>query len=298
MDLGGASTQISFIPKEDIEDPKEKKEFSLYGYPYTIYTHSYLCYGLNEALRKTLVNTITGQDVKKPINAPCYPKGYTNTTSVKSLYVLPCISAPPPSSEQVTLMGTGQFAQCRTLVQSIFNFSACGNRTQCSFDGVYQPPVVGAFYAFSAFHTIFRFLNLTTGQSLMEVNSTIWSFCSREWSELKSSYPGVEPDHLRDCCPSSIYILTLLLDAYKFNATTWSSIRFVKQEDNTDIGWTLGYMLNLTNMIPADHVITLKAHDNNIWGAAITFIIFSLLLRLYMLFNNVKRLCQYGAGQY
>lgn len=46
------------------------------------------------------------------------------------------------------------------------------------------------------------------------------------------------------------------------------------------MGWTLGYMLNLTNMVPPKALARLKGHRPSLWAAAITFIILTLLLGL------------------
>lgn len=52
LDLGGASTQITFMPEGSALSRNETSEFTLYGYSYNIYTHSYLCYGQNEMLKR------------------------------------------------------------------------------------------------------------------------------------------------------------------------------------------------------------------------------------------------------
>lgn len=56
MDLGGASTQIAFEVQED-GTGEDYMHIQLYGYPYTVYTHSFLCYGKNEA-EKTLLDKV------------------------------------------------------------------------------------------------------------------------------------------------------------------------------------------------------------------------------------------------
>lgn len=53
---------------------------------------------------------------------------------------------------------------------------------------------------------------------------------------------------------------------------------FPGQAANTDIGWTLGYMLNLTNMIPAETMEQVKGHSQDTWIAAIFFIILTLAI--------------------
>lgn len=53
LDMGGASTQITFYPDkpEDLPDAY-KSSLLLYGEQYHIYSHSYLCFGLNETTRR------------------------------------------------------------------------------------------------------------------------------------------------------------------------------------------------------------------------------------------------------
>ncbi|XP_071981462.1 ectonucleoside triphosphate diphosphohydrolase 8-like [Engystomops pustulosus] len=290
LDLGGASTQISFIPKANIEDVTEKAVFKLYGFPYTIYTHSFLCYGQNQALKQMLVKATQGQDLTNPVSIPCYPKDYEETLTLQSLYNSPCTvkSAPPSLTQSFKVIGTGDATQCYQLLKTIFNFTACSGKDQCSFDGVYQPPVVGNFFAFSAFFYTFDFLNLTSGQNLSTVISTVETFCARSWSDLQASFPKEKKDRLRDYCANANYIRSLLLDAYHFNAESWKSISFMKQAANTDIGWTLGYMLNLTNMIPSEAPSSMRVQTYSVWVAAVFFVVFSLALVLLMLFLYFK----------
>lgn len=48
MDLGGASTQITFETPGAVGSPGNQVTLKLYGQSYQVYTHSYLCYGMNE----------------------------------------------------------------------------------------------------------------------------------------------------------------------------------------------------------------------------------------------------------
>ncbi|KAM4661988.1 ectonucleoside triphosphate diphosphohydrolase 8-like [Discoglossus pictus] len=277
MDLGGASTQMTFHPSAPIQDKNTEMVFRLYGYDYTIYTHSYLCYGQDQAIKKLLVEFITSPG--GVIRHPCYPRGYRENVTMSSVYNSPCVpqySGDP--QDNVTIEGTGDPAVCRGSLRKIFNFTNCEN--DCAFNGVYQPPVEGKFYAFSAFYYTFNFLNLTCGQTLDATNGTIWDFCSQSWSTLLELYPLENKKRLSEYCTSANYILTLLLDGYKFKSQTWSNIQFTKQAGNADIGWTLGYMLNLTNMIPSEAPSLLKAQDTSLWAAAIFFIVLSLTAAL------------------
>ncbi|NWX14156.1 ENTP8 diphosphohydrolase, partial [Aegotheles bennettii] len=283
LDLGGASTQISFMPQGSEMNWKEVSKLTLYGYNYNIYTQSYLCYGQDEVLRRLAKELIVVRG-ELGVHHPCYPKDYRETISLSSFLTSPCTSPSDPpltlGDREVTLEGRGNASGCLAAIRKLFNFSACGQRQDCTFGGVSQPPARGLFIAFSAFYYNFRFLNLTQGQTLPTVRGTIERFCTRTWEDLSSSYPEENPERLPKYCTNANYILTLLLHAYRFNESSWNNISFRRKAGSADIGWTLGYMLNLTNMIPAEVPVQVKGHVPSLWAAAVTFLILSLALGL------------------
>ncbi|XP_009942993.2 ectonucleoside triphosphate diphosphohydrolase 8-like [Opisthocomus hoazin] len=284
LDLGGASTQISFMPEGSVINWNEASKFMLYGYNYSIYTHSYLCYGQNEMLKRLAKQLIVESSSSTRVDHPCYPKDYSENISLSSFRTSACTNQSDPrltlDDRNVTLEGRGNATACLAAIKKLFNFSACGQSQDCTFDGIYQPPVSGKFMAFSAFYYNFKFLNLTEGQSLATVRETIEHFCTRGWEDLSSSYPEENPDRLPKYCANANYILTLLLDAYKFSETSWNNIFFQMKAGSSDVGWTLGYMLNLTNMIPAEVPARVKGHVPSLWAVAVTFIILTLTLGL------------------
>ncbi|NXK66212.1 ENTP8 diphosphohydrolase, partial [Sylvietta virens] len=283
LDLGGASTQITFMPEGSVLSQNEASEFTLYGYSYNIYTHSYLCYGQNEMLKrleKELIVSWGGEDFTCPQKLSFWPE-QRHAGSLKLI----CLCGRGNEIKQsenytVTLEGRGNASACRAALRKLFNFSACGQSQDCSFDGVYQPPLRGQFIAFSAFYYNFKFLNLTEGQPLAEVREAIEGLCTRSWEDLSSSYPKENPKRLPKYCANANYILTLLLDAYKFNETSWNNIFFQMKAGSADVGWTLGSVLNLTNMLPPEAPARLKGHRPSLWAAAVIFIILTLVLGL------------------
>ncbi|XP_063265517.1 ectonucleoside triphosphate diphosphohydrolase 8 isoform X2 [Prinia subflava] len=283
LDLGGASTQITFQPGVPVQDRNTSVFFRLYGTNYSLYSHSYLCYGQTQAL-KMLLAALHQASSSARISHPCYPRGYQENLTVAELYDSPCVRAPSSASPGLVLRvtGTGDPGACGTAVQRLFNFS-CGAQWPCAFNGVYQPPVRGQFFAFAGFYYTFHFLNLTHQQSLSEVNTTVLSFCRRNWTELVQSFPQ-DLKYLHTYCSVAIYILTLLLDGYKFNEHTWSNIHFSRQAANTDIGWTLGFMLNFTNMIPAEALRHVKGHQPGLWAGAVSFLVLAIVTGLVAVF--------------
>ncbi|MGH0169872.1 UNVERIFIED_CONTAM: hypothetical protein FKN15_057760 [Acipenser sinensis] len=105
---------------------------------------------------------------------------------------------------------------------------------------------------FSAFFYTFDFLKLAPQSSLDVTKKTTEEFCKRDWSSLKTDFPTEKENNLREYCATSYYITTLLADAYKFDNQSWNKIVFEKKADDADIGWMLGYTLNLTNLIPTE----------------------------------------------
>lgn len=92
---------------------------------------------------------------------------------------------------------------------------------------------------------------------------------------MENSYPGQER-WLPDYCASGLYILTLLRDGYGFREESWPSIEFQKQAGGTDFGWTLGYMLNLTGMIPAEAPAEGRAQSYGVWLAGVALAVLTL----------------------
>lgn len=52
------------------------------------------------------------------------------------------------------------------------------------------------------------------------------------------------------------------------------------QAGNTDIGWTLGFMLNLTNTIPTEALEHIKGQQPSLWAGAISFIVLAIVTGL------------------
>ncbi|XP_042545350.1 ectonucleoside triphosphate diphosphohydrolase 1 isoform X4 [Dipodomys spectabilis] len=191
LDLGGASTQITFVPLNyTVESPENSLQFRLYGKDYTVYTHSFLCYGKDQALWQKLAKDIQ---------------------------------------------------------------------------------------AFSAFYFVMDFLNLTSEKvsSEEQMIEIMGNFCSKSWEEVKTSFPEIKEKYLSEYCFSGAYILSLLLQGYHFTNDSWEQIHFMGKVEGSNAGWTLGYMLNLTNMIPAEQPSSARLpHSTYIF----LMVLFSLIL--------------------
>uniref|UniRef100_A0A663MGH2 Ectonucleoside triphosphate diphosphohydrolase 3 n=1 Tax=Athene cunicularia TaxID=194338 RepID=A0A663MGH2_ATHCN len=247
LDLGGASTQISFISEEPQENFNSTLQVKLYGYSYNVYTHSFQCYGRDEAEKRLLALLLQ-------VRNPCYPQNYSTALTMKYFSGSLCTQSLRPANyypnQLVNFHGTGDPGLCQEMVSLLFNFTACRDGEDCPFNGIHQPKVKGSFVAFSGFYYTINALNLSGHFSLADFNSSMWFLCSQSW--LQFMLPKFEETYARSYCFSASFIYYLLVHGYNFDAETWPQIRFQKEVGNSSIAWSLGYMLSLTNMIPAE----------------------------------------------
>ncbi|XP_051529955.1 ectonucleoside triphosphate diphosphohydrolase 1-like isoform X1 [Myxocyprinus asiaticus] len=297
LDLGGASTQITFVPKHDIESVNNSIDFRLYGNDYHLYTHSFLCYGKDQVLKLSMAEKLRSTfavDKTGPIELkdPCFHPGYKVNKTFQSLFDTPCIEVNTFPNKDLTHVGLGNWTKCQQSVRKIFNTSHC-EYSRCSFNGIFQPSVDGNFGAFSAFYFVMNYLNLTT-DTLDNAKQKLTTYCSIPWQKIVENHPNIKEKYLAEYCFSGTYILTLLENGYNFTSKNWKDISFIKKIGESDAGWTLGYMLNLTNMIPAEAPETPLMP----YGGYVTFmLLFSLLILLlifmaYLYFRRSTRTTQ------
>ncbi|XP_036712231.1 ectonucleoside triphosphate diphosphohydrolase 2 isoform X2 [Balaenoptera musculus] len=281
MDLGGASTQITFETASPAEDPASEVQLRLYGQHYRVYTHSFLCYGRDQVLRRLLASALQTHGFH-----PCWPKGYSTHVLLQDVYESPCTAAQRPQtfnrSTKVSLSGSSDPALCRGLISELFNFSSC-RFSRCSFNGIFQPPLAGKFIAFSAFFYTVDFLRTVMGlpvATLQQLEAAVVTICNQTWSErppggrwpyslppafqLQARAPG-ERARLPDYCAGATFVQQLLRRGYGFDERAFGGVTFQKKAGDTAVGWALGYMLNLTNLIPADPPGLRKGTDFSSW---------------------------------
>ncbi|XP_004625557.2 ectonucleoside triphosphate diphosphohydrolase 1 [Octodon degus] len=287
MDLGGASTQITFAPESHTaESPDNFINFRLYGKDYSVYTHSFLCYGKDEALQQKLAKDIEVSS-NGILKDPCFHLGYAKLVNVSKLYTSPCAKRYEKTLpfDEFQIQGTGNYQQCRQSVLELFNTSYCPY-SQCAFNGIFLPPVKGNFGAFSAFYFVMQFLNLTSTKVISQemMSETMRKYCSRPWQEVRTSFPEVHEKFLSEYCFAGTYILSLLLQGYHFTDSSFKDIEFMREIEGNSAGWTLGYMLNLTNMIPAEQPVTAPlSHSTYVF----LMVLFSLILAVALIIGLV-----------
>ncbi|XP_036395718.1 ectonucleoside triphosphate diphosphohydrolase 3 [Megalops cyprinoides] len=292
LDLGGASTQIAFTaPLDEGIGTEGYTRVRLYGYEYNVYTHSFLCYGKNEAEKRVLA-ALAQSSSSTTVENPCFPVGFNTSMPAANIFGSPCTQQPPSydPGQQLHLVGTGDPAGCRAIVQSIFDLASCHGRANCSFAGVYQPDISGDFMAYAGFYYTAAALKLGSSFTLEAFNSTAWAFCSTNWTSLKENY-AIREIYLKSYCYSANYVYTLLVEGYKFTADTWNNIQFKKEVKKNSIAWSLGYMLTLSNMIPAEAKLLRLPMDNSVFAGLLFMFSALAILSLMFLIISLVRSC-------
>uniref|UniRef100_A0A8C9DA85 apyrase n=1 Tax=Panthera leo TaxID=9689 RepID=A0A8C9DA85_PANLE len=288
MDLGGASTQITFETASPAEDPANEVRLRLYGQHYCVYTHSFLCYGRDQVLRRLLAGALQTHGFH-----PCWPRGYSTQVLLQDVYESPCTAAQRPqtfnSSTRVSLAGSSDPALCRGLILGLFNFSSC-HFSRCSFNGIFQPPVAGNFMAFSAFFYTVDFLRSVMGlpvATLQQLETAVVAVCNQTWSQLQAKAPG-QRARLPDYCAGAMFVQQLLSRGYGFDERAFGGVTFQSRAGDTAVGWALGYMLNLTNLIPAEPPELRKGTDFRSWVALLLLFAAMLLAAVVLLLRQAR----------
>ncbi|OXB80610.1 UNVERIFIED_CONTAM: hypothetical protein H355_005539 [Colinus virginianus] len=284
MDFGGASTQITFETSDVIEDPKNEVMLKLYGQLYKVYTHSFLCYGRDQVLKRLLSKVLQAENYQETVANPCWPTGYHKSLLLSSIYDSPCTEKERPSlplNTTVVVSGTGNGNLCALHVSKLFDFTNC-SFSRCSFDGVFQPEVSGNFIAFSAFYYTVDFIQTVMERPVhlpSDLKDAAETICATSWNELFQKAPKLEK-RLPDYCATSMFVYLLTTKGYNFNNRSFPSITFQKKAGETSIGWALGYMLNLTNMIPAEEPASHRSMLYNYWVILILLFVITTLTAL------------------
>ncbi|KFK43669.1 hypothetical protein AALP_AA1G157600, partial [Arabis alpina] len=247
VELGGASAQVTFVSSEHV--PPELSRTITYGnVSYTIYSHSFLHLGQNEAHQKLweLHNSAANTTEDEIVADPCTPKGYTygKNSHKDSSRILA-----KESRLTGSLQAAGNYSKCRS---ATFAMLQEGNENcayeHCSIGSTYTPDLQGHFFATSNFYYTSTFFELHEKDWLAEMIPAGKRYCKEEWSKLKETYPTTKEEYLVGYCFSSAYIISMLHDSLGF-ALNDGRIEFASKagEKKIPLDWALGAFILQTS---------------------------------------------------
>lgn len=257
LDLGGASTQIVFEPStvggHSLPQGPHRYPMNFNGNEYTLFQHSYLGYGLNEA-RKQIHEYVIAHPVdshgvklnKGQYAHPCMPVGSTQAFTTQH-------------NETVELVGiSDKGGECRGVVEAVFYKKKACLMEPCSFNGQYQPSLShyeDDIYAFSfIFDRVapFRLGSDTPAQemTLQELEDLTDQVCigdENEFSEFAISPEATkELGKVKEMCMDLSYIYALM--EYGYGIPKERKVKLAKKLKSYETGWCLGASIAVLEM--------------------------------------------------
>ncbi|CAF0752368.1 unnamed protein product [Rotaria sordida] len=299
LDLGGASTQVTFSYKRNIDDDPIPSEYTtnltLFDSVYSPYAHSYLCWGKNVAFRRHRARLLNAALNVNPIylptsspiviRDPCLPRGTNDTIVPAFLFDSPCTANEKQQFNNnsinisfVSFIGEGSASKCRQHITNLFDAKRndrivnCSFKQEyCTFDNTFQPklPDKMGFIGLSGYYYVFDNLahgmskpNGSTGERykmkdfpLREIHKRMINVCETEYKifyQQEAMTPSNE-QHKRGLCFDAWFVWLLLTRGIGFTENGLKHVSFAKTFPTGNVGWTLGYMINQTNYIPAEY---------------------------------------------
>lgn len=224
LEMGGASSQISFYQDNmDIMSNLFKLQIGQ-GKHWNVYAHSHLCFGVNEAWGRMGAWVFTeaqGNGTNEGlVHNPCLPGGSKLEFESSILFedgnaVWKVDSNGNPTSYKTLMVNqniTGDYDACANITYSILNkqyntWCQFSHHGDCSFSGVYQPPLpkqsknFGEFLAFSNYYRVWTFLEIPLRSSLATLQEGARKVCSMNAEELKqwNNHTLPEEDAMQMC---------------------------------------------------------------------------------------------------
>jgi Golgi nucleoside diphosphatase len=230
LDMGGASTQITFNPAST--PTNYEYTLNLGQNTFDLYTYSYPI-GQDQALRVLLAGLVNDSviDANGNIANPCYLVGYNETY----------LTGP------TLVVGTGDLDDCSMYVEKYLVISS-GDCTNCGVGNVYQPPITGDFYAFSGFAYTFNFFGLGNSTTIADLHEMTAIYCSTPMQTVIEDNPSMAVSFLKVYCFTGVYQEELLLK-YGFTEDA-NTLSVTTQVGNIELTYALGAMIYEAGLLP------------------------------------------------
>lgn len=267
LDLGGASTQIVFVPEDtSIPYPSFFGNIRIYGVNYRPYSYSFLCWGQNEIALLYQTYLITKGSYSEKTTSGCYPKDWVKSLDSNDILRSPCANGiitgaeleftahPEKIRNDSTYEFEGQSNQatCNAEVSNLFKKSNC-NYGSCSFNGVYIPKIdksnimgfSGFYYAILNTESLFGQTVRKDFQLFKKLTSELCSMSYTQLNELNENSGADLPEKfLLNQCFTNVYISEILTS---YGLTSFEELTITDKVNGNSLNWALGYLINELN---------------------------------------------------
>jgi len=162
------------------------------------------------------------------VDDPCTPLGYSASFTI--------------ADDTYYLNGTSEPFNCYNTITLLFNKTTPCSQPPCAFNGIYQPPLRGQFYAFSGYTYVTQFFNLPSNTSLFTLRKIAENWCNLTWDQIYTQYGWTNNTFLPTYCFMINYVVALLSYGYGFSENE-TSITFVSSIDGVDLAYAPGALM-------------------------------------------------------
>lgn len=223
MDMGGASTQIAFVPSSAEEIQKHDEDLSTVTLrningvtqEWKLFVQTWLGFGANEARKRylsLLINlAVVNSDLKNVINDPCMPKGAELKYNVKE--------------GKYTIKGTGNYEVCLKTIYPLLQKNIPCPEEPCLFNGVHGPKLnfeKDKFVGISEYWYTANDVFQSGGEyNYHSYNEKVKEYCESDWKDiLKNSetgkYSNLDSEKfLKDACFKASWVLDVLHEGFE-----------------------------------------------------------------------------------
>jgi Golgi nucleoside diphosphatase len=234
-DMGGASTQMTFEPSDGTVQLENAIDVQLgpESKGKTLYTHSYLAYGQDQALLRYQEGLVIANRVNSSVlSAPCFWREYTGLFSY--------------NGSDYTLVGTGDIQMCAEELRAyVLDIDGFCPSAPCAMNSVYQPdlPSDTLLFLFAGYSYTASFYNCSGYQNVTCLHDAAVPLIeSLTWSELQARFPAVTPTYLLNYGFTALYFNAVLRVGYRLQDS--QEVWFGDQINGNTVSWALGAMMS------------------------------------------------------
>lgn len=250
MDMGGASTQVAFVPLNSSEVERHRDDLAMVRLRSTegalhlwpVFVLTWLGFGANQARRRYL-ESLTALGGKPPILDPCLPAGLKTKETIKD--------------EEVSIEGVGDYDTCLKLQYPLLLKHLPCTDDPCLFNGVHVPMIdftKDHFVGVSEYwYTINDIFGLGGTYSFSNFNTALKDFCQSNWDNIldnynNNRYNGIKLDYLKDSCFKGGWVINVLHEGFgvprlDFEEGEGFYFKSAAQINGSELLWTLGKAL-------------------------------------------------------
>ncbi|KAH3665859.1 hypothetical protein OGAPHI_004047 [Ogataea philodendri] len=287
MDMGGASTQIAFVPSDmkDIEQHKDDlykvrlRNINGESQDWSVFVSTWLGFGANEARKRHLKNLIgtlpeglnydSDGDSKYDLFDPCSPKNMQIEQELNGI------------TYQIT--GQGDYKTCLKHIYPLLLKHLPCKEDPCLFNGVHAPKIdfeKDKFVGVSEYwYTANDVFHMGGAYNFLKFEERLKEFCETEWEQIETNFrnnqygSNIPEPILRDSCFKASWVVNVLHEGFelprigfekddlsndeieKLNKQDTEHIPFqsANQIDGAELSWTLGkIVLYASSQIPTN----------------------------------------------